>query len=125
MLVAFATQDLARINAHFGWARYIVIYDVLPEGFHFLRVDSFDGPLAPDGDEAKLAAKMRAVQGCALVFASEVGDVAKAGLTRCEIHSVVRYDGLPIVNALDDLQAALRQGPIGWVRRHLQRERQD
>lgn len=124
MLVAFATQDLARINAHFGWARHIAIYDVLPEGYQFVRVESFDGPLAEDGNERKLEAKLQAVHDCALVFATAIGDPALASLTVNETHSVIRYAGQPIVTALDDLQAALRQGSKGWVRKHLQKERQ-
>mgnify|MGYP003379559739 CR=1 FL=1 len=31
MKVAFSTQDLQRVDAHFGWARNIAIYDVRPD----------------------------------------------------------------------------------------------
>jgi nitrogen fixation protein NifX len=32
MKVAFATQDLHTLDAHFGGARNLAIYDVTPEG---------------------------------------------------------------------------------------------
>ncbi|MET3255451.1 putative Fe-Mo cluster-binding NifX family protein [Bradyrhizobium japonicum] len=35
MKVAFATQDLRRVDAHFGWAKNIAIYDVAPSGHVF------------------------------------------------------------------------------------------
>ena len=32
MKIAFATQDLKRVDAHFGWAKNIAIYEVSPQG---------------------------------------------------------------------------------------------
>ena len=37
MKIAFATQDLQRVDAHFGWAKNIAIYDVTPEGYRFVE----------------------------------------------------------------------------------------
>ncbi|MDU6669593.1 MAG: NifB/NifX family molybdenum-iron cluster-binding protein [Bradyrhizobium sp.] len=37
MKVAFATQDLKRVDAHFGWAKNIAIYDLDPEGYRFVE----------------------------------------------------------------------------------------
>ncbi|MDO8250612.1 MAG: nitrogen fixation protein NifX, partial [Rhodoferax sp.] len=31
MKIAFATQDKERVDAHFGWAKSIVVYEVSPE----------------------------------------------------------------------------------------------
>ena len=33
MKVAIATQDLARVDAHLGWARHLMIYEVSEEGW--------------------------------------------------------------------------------------------
>ena len=37
MKIAFATQDLKRVDAHFGWAKNIAIYEIGPEGHRFRR----------------------------------------------------------------------------------------
>jgi nitrogen fixation protein NifX len=36
MKVAFATQDNVHINAHFGWAKKVDIYDVSVDGYKFI-----------------------------------------------------------------------------------------
>ena len=30
MKIAFATQDLQRVDAHFGWAKNIAVYEISP-----------------------------------------------------------------------------------------------
>jgi nitrogen fixation protein NifX len=122
MKVAFATQDLTRIDAHFGWARHLVFYDVSPEGYRYLKLRDF-GPLREDGDEHKLVAKMRALKGCDLVFVSAVGPVAHAQLVRQRVHAMEQFAGKSIDEALAELQWILRSRPQPWLRRRLQAER--
>jgi hypothetical protein len=62
MKVAFATQDLKRVDAHFGWARNIAIYEVGQDGHRFVEAVQFDGDLKEDGNEDKLAAKLAAIK---------------------------------------------------------------
>ena len=62
MKVAFATQDLKRVDAHFGWAKNIAIYEVNPEGSEFLEAIQFDGDLQEDGNEDKLAPKIEMIK---------------------------------------------------------------
>jgi len=124
MKVAFATQDCTRIDAHFGWARHMLIYDVQPEGYHYLKTVSFPGALIQDGDGRKLVRKFLAIRGCSLIFVADIGDVAAARLTRKDVQVVSRYRGQPIVTALDELGETLRHRPNVWLRKHLQRDRQ-
>ena len=37
MKVAFATEDGQHVNAHFGWAKKIAIYEISPEDCHFVN----------------------------------------------------------------------------------------
>jgi nitrogen fixation protein NifX len=55
MKVAFATQDLKRVDAHFGWAKNIAVYEIAPEGHRFVEVFQFEGDLTEEGNEVKLA----------------------------------------------------------------------
>ena len=122
MKVAFATQDLTRIDAHFGWARHLLFYDVSPEGYRYLKLRDF-GQLREDGDDRKLSAKMRALKGCAMVFVSAVGPAAHAQLVRQRVHAMEQFAGKSIDEALVQLQLILRTRPQPWLRRRLQAER--
>jgi nitrogen fixation protein NifX len=73
MKVAFATQDLKRVDAHFGWARNISIYDIGLEGTRFVENFEFDGDLKEDGNEDKLAPKIEAIKDCAILYVAAIG----------------------------------------------------
>lgn len=116
MQVAFASQNLTHIDAHFGWAQHFVIYDVSAEGACFVRGVRFNGLLGQDGDDRKLGPKMRAVRGCALVFAADVGVTARALLARQDIRAITRFANRPVVEALEDLTQIMRTAPGRWLR---------
>jgi nitrogen fixation protein NifX len=116
MKVAIASQDLARIDAHLGWARHLMIYEVTAEGFRHLETVSFaDG--RPDGDPAKLPPRIAAVDGCQMVFVAEVGPEGEFALARQRIVPIRRFAGQPVVAALDALHSELRGSAPGWLRR--------
>ncbi len=48
MKIAFATQDKERVDAHFGWAKGIVVYEVTPQGHHFVERFDFGDKLEED-----------------------------------------------------------------------------
>ena len=66
MKIAFATQDKQRVDAHFGWAKHLAIYDVTPTTINFVETFHFGEDLAEDGNEDKLAPKLDAIKDCAL-----------------------------------------------------------
>lgn len=124
MRVAIASQDLTRIDAHFGWARYMMFFDVSAEGYHLIRAHRFRGPLSQDGDATKLEAKFRTLKGCSLVFVQDVGLEASARLNSLHIQAVRAYADRPIAEALEDLITRLRQRPPRWLRHAEQKARQ-
>ena len=50
MKIAFATQDLETVDAHFGWAKNIAIYELDSSSFRLSWVASFESNLAEDGN---------------------------------------------------------------------------
>ncbi len=52
MKVAFATEDLATVNAHFGWAKHIVVYDISPDGYTHAETYNFAGDPSADSGQA-------------------------------------------------------------------------
>lgn len=124
MRIAIATQDMARIDAHLGWASHLMIYEVSEEGYRYLTTASFSAG-RQDGDHAKLMPRIEAMRGCNLVFAAEVGPEGEFALARCNAVPVRQFAGQPVVAALDALRNAMRGKATGWLRRAEQQYRRE
>jgi nitrogen fixation protein NifX len=124
MKVAFATQDLKRVDAHFGWAKNIAIYDVAPEGHRFLEAVQFDGDLQEDGNEDKLAPKLAAIADCAILYVAAIGGSGAARVVAKNIHPVKVAQPEPIGEILDRLQVVLQGTPPPWLRKALMKGRE-
>ncbi|WP_088278511.1 nitrogen fixation protein NifX [Ideonella sp. A 288] len=119
MKVAFATQDQQRVDAHFGWAQHLAVYDVTPEGYRFVSDFAFGEDLAEDGNEDKLGPKLEAIGDCAIVYVAAIGGSAAARVVAHKIHPVKVQQPEPILDILDKLQAVLRGTPPPWLRKAL------
>lgn len=123
MRVAIATQDLARVDAHLGWARHLMLYEVSAEGYRHLGTRSFRAGLAQDGDHAKLAPRLKACRGCTLVFVADAGPEAEAALARQRAAPMRAFAGQPVAAALEAVQASLRANASRWLRQEELRAR--
>ena len=124
MKVAFATQDLQSVNAHFGWAKNIAIYDLEPEGYKFLEAIAFEGDLKEDGDEDKLAPKLEAIKDCAILYVAAIGGSGAARVVAQNIHPMKVPQPEPITDLLDKLQAVLKGSPPPWLRKVMMKGRE-
>ena len=116
MKVAFSTQDMQRVDAHFGWAKNIAIYEISAEGHHFLEAVQFDGELAEDGNEDKLAPKLDAIKDCAILYVAAIGGSGAARVVARKIHPIKVNEPEPINEILDKLQVVLQGTPPPWLR---------
>ncbi|HEY8161554.1 MAG TPA: nitrogen fixation protein NifX [Methylocystis sp.] len=119
MKVAFATQDLKRVDAHFGWARNIAIYEIDPEGHQFIEAIQFDGDLKEDGNEDKLTPKIDAIKDCAILYVAAIGGSGAARVVASNIHPMKVNQPEAISDLLDKLQEVLRGVPPPWLRKAL------
>jgi nitrogen fixation protein NifX len=117
--VAFATQDLQRVDAHFGWARHLAVYDIDEAGYRFVENFTFGAELAEDGNEDKLTPKLEAVGDCAIVYVAAIGGSAAARVVAHKIHPVKVAQPEPILDILDRLQEVLKGTPPPWLRKAL------
>jgi nitrogen fixation protein NifX len=122
MKIAFATQDKERVDAHFGWAKSIVVYDVSPEGHHFVESFEFGDTLEEDGDEDKLAPKLDAVKDCAILYVAAIGGSGAARVVAMKIHPIKVPQPESIAEILDKLQAVLKGAPPPWLRKALAKD---
>ncbi|HMD73701.1 MAG TPA: nitrogen fixation protein NifX [Steroidobacteraceae bacterium] len=119
MKIAFATQDLKRVDAHFGWAKNLAIYEISPESHRFLEAFQFDGDLQEDGNEDKLTPKLNAIHDCAILYVAAIGGSAAARVVAKNIHPVKVGQPEDIADILRRLQTVLGGTPPPWLRKAL------
>lgn len=119
MKVAFATQDQLTVNAHFGWARSLLVYDATPQGHQFVERFDFAGKLEEDGDEDKLGPKLDMIHDCAILYVAAIGGSAAARVVAQKIHPIKVPQPEAIGDILDRLVAVLQGTPPPWLRKAL------
>jgi nitrogen fixation protein NifX len=124
MKVAFATQDLKRVDAHFGWAKNIAIYELSPAGHQFLEAVQFDGDLQEDGNEDKLAPKIEAIKDCALLYVAAIGGSAAARVVANKIHPIKVAGPEDIEEVLGKLKDVLNGTPPPFLRKALMKDQE-
>ena len=117
MKIAFATQDLKRVDAHFGWARNIAIYEIGPQGHRFLEAVQFEGDLKEDGNEDKLAPKIEAIKDCAILYVAAIGGSGAARVVANNIHPIKVSQPEAIDDLLNKLQDMLKGNPPPFIRK--------
>ena len=124
MKVAFSTQDLQRVDAHFGWAKNIAVYDVRADGYDFVETFIFSGDLKEDGDEDKLAPKLDAIRDCAILYVAAIGGSGAARVVANKIHPIKVSQPEAIMDILDKLQEVLKGTPPPWLRKALLKDQE-
>ena len=124
MKVAFATQDLKRVDAHFGWAKNIAIYDVSPEGHRFVEAIQFDGDLKEDGNEDKLAPKIEAIKDCTILYVAAIGGSGAARVVANNIHPMKVTQPEAIDDLCVKLEDVLKGSPPPWLRKVLAKDQE-
>ncbi|MCC8954536.1 nitrogen fixation protein NifX [Bradyrhizobium sp. Pear77] len=122
MKVAFATQDLRRVDAHFGWAKNIAIYDVAPGGHVFLKAVEFEGDLREDGNDDKLAPKIEAIKDCAILYVAAIGGAGAARVVANKIHPIKMNKPEDILVLLEKLEHVLKGTPPPWLRKAMAKD---
>ena len=117
MKIAFTTEDLVHVNAHFGWARKIAIYEVTAESSSLLKVVEFAGDLKEDGNEDKLAPKIEAIADSAMLYVSAIGGSGAARIVAAGIHPVKVLETEKIDDIIAKLQTVFRGTPPPWLRK--------
>ncbi|HYG89484.1 MAG TPA: nitrogen fixation protein NifX [Azospirillum sp.] len=117
MKVAFCTQDMQHVDAHFGWARNIAIYEVTTDGYRMVETCQFGDALSEDGNEDKLIPKIEAIGDCAIVYLSAIGASAAARIVAKKIHPIKVEPTASITGQLDRLVETINGNPPPWLRK--------
>jgi nitrogen fixation protein NifX len=120
--VAFTSTDLKHVNQHFGASASFALYAVDVEHTRLIEVVQF-GRFAMDGNEDKLAAKIKALDGCVAVYAQAVGASAAAQLKSQGIQPVKVCADASVQDLLESLQEQMRLGPGSWLAQAIERQK--
>ncbi|WP_414580894.1 nitrogen fixation protein NifX [Scytonema sp. PCC 10023] len=125
MKIAFTTSDRLHINAHFGWAKEIDVYEISDSGYQFLETLTFDGDLKQDGNEDKVTPKLDALADCTIVYVAAIGGSAAARLIKKGVTPVkAKSEEEEIADILNKLVQTLKGNPPPWLRKALQQKPQ-
>jgi nitrogen fixation protein NifX len=119
MKVAFATQDLVHVDAHFGWTKNLAIYEIAPEGSRFIEVVQFSDDVAEDGNEDKLKLRVDAIKDCAILYVAAIGGSGAARVVAQNVHPMKVAQPEPIAELLEKLCNVLKGTPPPWLRKAL------
>ncbi|NJL89991.1 MAG: nitrogen fixation protein NifX [Coleofasciculaceae cyanobacterium SM2_1_6] len=124
MKIAFTTSDNIHIDAHFGSAKKIDVYEVDQASYSFVTTLKFDGELKEDGNEDKLLPKIEALRDCTIVYVSTIGGTAAARLIKHKITPIkAQSEEQEITDVLTKLVQTLNGNPPPWLRKALQKPR--
>ena len=119
MKIAFATQDKQRVDAHFGWAKHLAVYEIDKAGYHHVEDFDFGGKLDEDGDEDKLAPKLEAIKDVAIVYVAAIGGSGAARVVANNIHPMKVNQPEDILSLVEKLEGVLKGTPPPWLRKAL------
>ncbi len=123
MKIAFATQDLKTVDAHFGWAKNIAIYEISDTGHRFLESVQFSGDLQEDGNDDKLGPKLAAIEDCAILYVAAIGGSGAARVVAKNIFPMKVNEPTPIEDLLAKLETTLKGTPPPWLRKALMKNK--
>jgi nitrogen fixation protein NifX len=120
MKIAFATKDSVHINAHFGSAKTMDVYELTADAYTFSETLTFGGNLQEDGNEDKLDSKLKALKDCTIVYVADIGGSAAARLIGKKITPMKSHSEDEKIEAiLGQLMQTLQGSPPPWLRKAL------
>jgi nitrogen fixation protein NifX len=117
MKIAFATEDMKHVDAHFGWARNILVYELTKDACSLVKTYIFDGTLEQDGNEDKITPKLEAIKDCAIVYVADIGGPAAARIVANKIHPVKAKNNESIDELLGKIKVVMQGVPPPWLRK--------
>ncbi|HEX7479584.1 MAG TPA: nitrogen fixation protein NifX [Polyangiales bacterium] len=126
--IAVASQDGKSLDAHFGSARKLCIYDVTASECCLRAVADFDLGADESGEhnvdeEDRIAPRIRALAGCDLLFVLAIGAPVAARVVKADIHPIKVSAAEPMSAVVSKVQAVLTGTPAPWLRKVLNRRR--
>ncbi|MDD2320657.1 MAG: nitrogen fixation protein NifX [Geobacteraceae bacterium] len=115
MKVAFTSSTGEMIDQHFGMTENFQIWEVGPDEAHFLETVEVGTP--DEDEEDKIAARVAALVGCAIVYTMQIGGPAAAKVVASKIHPMKTGKETNLLEVVEKLQEVLRGNPPPWLKK--------
>lgn len=113
--VAFASNDMQKINSHFGGAKEFCVYRVSKDGFELegiVKTDTSD----LEGDD-KTDFKIKALDGVNIMYCESIGPTAAAKVIRSGMHPMKAEQESMIEDILKELASMINTNPPPWIKK--------
>lgn len=124
--IAFATTDTHTVDAHFGSAPMMMIYEIGPEAYRLVEAIAYDEVSDEDGrgeeGEDRIEAKVQSLKGCVMLFVCAIGGGAAARVVNNRIYPVKVPLPEAIPSVITRVQTMLKGTPPPWLRKLLHKE---
>ncbi|DAB28502.1 MAG: nitrogen fixation protein NifX [Sulfurimonas sp. RIFOXYD12_FULL_33_39] len=113
--VAFASNDMQKINSHFGGAKEFCVYRVSKDGFELegiVKTDTSD----LEGDD-KTDFKIKALDGVNIMYCESIGPTAAAKVIRSGMHPMKDEQERKIEDVLKELVFMINANPPPWIKK--------
>ncbi len=115
MKIAFTSSTGEAVDQHFGMAGSFYVWEVGPDRAE--PVGKVSAITSAADEEDRIAARVTAIAGCAIVYTVQVGGPAAAKLVARRIHPMKTQTEVPIRDVVARLQEVLKGNPPPWLRR--------
>ena len=118
MKIAFASKDNIHVNQHFGWCEKFYVYEVDGKGFSL--VDEVDSSQKLDEEVEKLTYKIECVEGCDIIYVSQIGPKAANMVQSAGIYPMrASSEDEKIEDVIKSLQKMINGNAPLWLKRIL------
>lgn len=116
MKIAFASKDNVNINQHFGWCQKFYIYEISEEKYTLL--EEKDSSLKKDDEVEKLIYKLECIEGCDIIYTSQIGPKAANMVQSAGIYPLrASSEDDKIEDALKTIQKMMNDNTPLWLKR--------
>jgi nitrogen fixation protein NifX len=149
--IAFASTDQQKVDLHFGASERLVVYDVSAGQAELVKIGEFTKaemkgaykdkgleesgvvhlPYAPSPEEVgppsdkppedKVIPKLEFIKDCSAVYAASIGASSIKRLMAMNVQPIIVDNGYEIIDLLNEVSLALRNGGLAWVDRAVAR----
>jgi len=113
--VAFATNDMENIDAHFGSCQKFIVYSVSREGFEPQKVIKTKEEKNKDGDKTENV--ISALKGVDIAYFLDIGPIAAAKVIKSKIFPIKYKEVISIESELQKLSQMLSTNPPPFIKK--------
>lgn len=112
--VAFFTNDLKKVDAHFGSGEQFVVYDVDANGY------ALSGVIATGEERTEGRVELLEHENVDIMYCVEIGPAAAAKVVNSRIFPIKYKEVVSIESELDKLSAMLATNPPPFIKKILE-----